>query len=76
LELDLIEILIKILTVVDGWAVVIIFALYIGFRIYKEYQSGEAVRVLKHSVEKVLDRIEISVNTLVKKVDQLIKRIE
>lgn len=72
----IVDILIKVLSAVDGWAIVVIFFLYISYRVFDSWQSGSALRILQETIESLLNRIEPNLITLNSKVEQLLSRFE
>lgn len=77
--MNITDFLIKVVEKTDGWVIVAIFAMYVGFHCYKKYKDGEALSkslsILDSTITSLLRNIEQSINTLTSRIiDSLASR--
>ena len=68
---DIIDVLIRVLEATDGWAVVSIFFLYVGWRFYDTYSNNAPLRILKDTVESLLVNIDRNIVRLAEGIEHL-----
>lgn len=74
--MNLEQFVLEIVEKTNGWVLVFIVAMYIGYRIYKEYKEGAALKqtlqILDQSLMQLLQNIDRSVRALSASVDRLL----
>lgn len=70
--------LIEVVKKTNGWVIVVVFAMYVGFHCYKKHKDGEALSkslsILDTTITGLLSSIEQSINTLISQIISLVTR--
>lgn len=68
------EVLLEAIGRTGGWAIVALFALYVGYQVYCKHSEHRALNktlsILEASFKTTLDRIDTSIQALIKKLDE------
>ena len=77
--MNAVDILIAVVEKTDGWVIVVVFGMYVGYHIYKKHKSGEGLRktleMLDGTIKSLLENLERSINRLTEQVGKVLDKV-
>ena len=69
------DFLIEVVKHTNGWVIVLVFGLYVGYHIYRKHSDGIALRILESTIKSLLENVDRKVSILTTKVDQFLSKL-
>jgi hypothetical protein len=77
--MNLNDFLIEVVKYTDGWVIVVVFAMYAAYHVYKKHKEGAALeqtlRIVETTLVRLLENIQRDVGLLTQRLNEFLLRL-
>lgn len=70
------DLIVRIITETEDWAIVTIIGFYVAFRAYEKHKDGKVLSILETTVNSILTNIDRNISHMTSKIDIFISSVE